>query len=98
MQYQPSRGDTFDPLAQHEGEAAEVNQIAATVDFAPLTGSNSVAYTHVLTDGITDDPRHFTTMDMGEELWAHRRLPSSARPARPTAATSAAGARWKPTA
>ncbi|MFF3846465.1 glucose-6-phosphate dehydrogenase [Streptomyces sp. NPDC002328] len=65
----PRAGVTFDLLAQHEGEATEVDATAATVDFAHLTGSNSVAYTHVLADAITGDPRRFTTMDMVEELW-----------------------------
>lgn len=65
----PRAGFTFDLLAQHEGEAGEVDQVAATVDFAHLTGSNSIAYTHVLADAITGDPRRFTTMDMVDELW-----------------------------
>ncbi|MER6959874.1 glucose-6-phosphate dehydrogenase [Streptomyces sp. NPDC000618] len=65
----PRAGVTFDLLAQHEGEAGEVDQVSATLDFAHLTGSNSVAYTHVLADAITGDPRRFTTMDMVEELW-----------------------------
>lgn len=65
----PRAGVTFDLLAQHEGEATEVDQTAATVDFTHLTGNNSVAYTHVLGDAITGDPRRFTTMDMVEELW-----------------------------
>ncbi|WP_328744605.1 glucose-6-phosphate dehydrogenase [Streptomyces sp. NBC_00285] len=65
----PRAGVTFDLLAQHEGETGEVDQVAATVDFAHLTGNDSVAYTHVLADAITGDPRRFTTMDMVEELW-----------------------------
>ncbi|MFK0110699.1 glucose-6-phosphate dehydrogenase [Streptomyces sp. NPDC091217] len=65
----PRAGVTLDLLAQNEAEATEVNQVSATVDFAHLTGSNSVAYTHILADAITGDPRRFTTMDMAEELW-----------------------------
>ncbi len=69
LRISPRAGVSFELLAQHEGEATEVDQGTATVEFAHLTGSNSVAYTHVLAEAITGDPRRFTTMDMVEELW-----------------------------
>lgn len=65
----PRTGVTFDLLAQHEGDAATVDKVAATTDFTHLTGADIAAYEHVLADAISGDPRRFTRMDMVEECW-----------------------------
>ena len=65
----PDAGVTFDLLAQHEGDAETVDEVAATLDFTHLTGSGTAAYEFVLTDAISGDPRRFTRMDMVEESW-----------------------------
>ena len=65
----PAAGVTFDLLAQHEGNAQEVDPVAATVDFTHLTGSGTAAYRLVLGDAVSGDPRRFIRMDMVEESW-----------------------------
>ena len=65
----PEAGVTFDLLAQHEGDAEEVDAVSARLDFTGLTGSGTVAYERILADAVSGDPRRFTRMDMVEESW-----------------------------
>lgn len=65
----PHAGVTFDLVARHGSDPSVLDDVAASTDFANLTGSDPVAYEHVLAEALTGDPRHFARMDVVEECW-----------------------------
>jgi glucose-6-phosphate 1-dehydrogenase len=65
----PHAGVTFDLVARRGSDPAELDEVAPTAEFAHLTGSDPVAYEHVLAEAVTGDPRHFARMDVVEECW-----------------------------
>ncbi|GAA4078814.1 glucose-6-phosphate dehydrogenase [Nonomuraea soli] len=64
----PNPGVTFDLLAKSAGGDG-TDPVAATLDFACLSGDDVRAYTHILEDAVTGDPHRFSRMDIVEECW-----------------------------